>query len=92
MLNEIQIKRAKKAKKALENFKILPSEIKKIESFATKMNGKVTEITGYYKKGIDELGFVQVKCEMCSNNMSERENDVYLECCTFDRRCSFVHS
>lgn len=74
-----------------KEFKILTSEIKKAESRATKENGKKTQVTGWFWDGtVDEDGFCHVKFEMCSNNMEDREKDVYMCICVFDRRRSFV--
>ena len=82
----------KKAEMAMNDFHLTPSEIKKAESLATRQNGKPTRLTGYFHKGYDETGHIQVKCEMCSKDMTERENDVYIEVCTFDRRRSWAHN
>ena len=90
-MTEISKVREAKGIKVMENFKLLKSEIKKVEKFASRMNGIPTQITGYFHKGYDNLGFITVKCEMCSHDMTQRESDVTLEVCTFDRRMSFVH-
>lgn len=68
-----------------------PSEIKKVERFAQKRDKRDSRVTGYsYKAEPDGLGWVDVKCEICSNDMTEREKDVYISVCLWDRRHSFV--
>lgn len=70
---------------------ILKSEIAKAERFATKNNGKKTQMTGWFSDSvIDEFGFVTVHCEMCSENMSVREEDVVLHVFMPDRRRSYA--
>lgn len=72
-------------------FELKPSEIRKVEKFANKLSGKKDcRITGYFHSGKDDMEFVTVKCEICSNDMSEREDDVYLEAFLLDRRRSFA--
>lgn len=72
---------------------LLKSEIKKIEKFAQKRDGKDSRITGYSSKTIpDEHGFIRVICEICSNNMSNREDDVVFYVFMPDRRRSFIPS
>lgn len=70
------------------------SEIKKAEALATKLNGKKTQVTAWgamEQSDIDkETGFISVKCEMCSEDMSVRENDIIIAVCLWDRRRSFV--
>lgn len=75
--------------KKFEN--LMRSEIKKAEAFATKLNGKSTRMTGWFFDGsVDELGFADIRCEMCSNNMNDREDDVIVHVFMHDRRRSFV--
>lgn len=70
---------------------LLKGEIKKVESFAQKRDGKDSRITGYcYHETEDAMGFITVKCEICSNNMEDRERDVVLYVYVPDRRRSFV--
>ena len=70
---------------------LMKSEIKKINKFAQKRDEKDSCITGYgYNTVPDELGFIEVTCEICSNNMSDRETDVVFEVFMPDRRRSFV--
>lgn len=74
-----------------ENLKV--SEIKKAESYANKASGKKDcRVTAWYTDSKNEFGFYQVRCEICSNNMNERENDVIIEVCMNDRRRSFCHA
>lgn len=74
-----------------KEFNVLPSEIKKAESIATKRNGRKTQVTGWASDvKVNEDGFCEVRFEMCSNNMEDREDDVYMCVCVFDRRRSFV--
>lgn len=69
---------------------LLKSEIKKIEKYAQQRDGKDSRLTGYGSSGADELGFVDVRCEICSNGMTEREQDVIFSVFMPDRRRSFV--
>ena len=70
---------------------LLKSEIKKINKFAQKRDNKDRCITGYgYNSNPDELGFIEITCEICSNNMEDREEDIIFEVCRADRRRSFV--
>ena len=70
---------------------LLKSEIKKINKFAQKRDKKDSYITAYgYISNPDELGFIEVKCEICSNNMTDREEDIIFEVFMPDRRRSFV--
>lgn len=69
-----------------------PSEIKKVERFAQKRDGKDSRLTGYgYSRIPDPLGFIKVKCEICSNNMQDREEDVILYVFMPDRRKSCIN-
>lgn len=75
--------------KSFEN--ILPSEIKKVERFAQKRDGKDSRVTGYSSSAcVDDQGLVKVRCEICSNNMTQREDDVVMFVFLPDRRRSFV--
>lgn len=75
--------------KKFEN--LLKSEIRKVEKSVQKRDGKDSRITGYSAKSTpDELGFIRVRCEICSNNMTEREDDIFLYVFMPDRRKSFV--
>lgn len=70
---------------------LLKSEVKKIERFAQKRDGKDSRVTGYSAKSTpNEWGFVDVYCEICSNDMTEREADVHFIVYMDDRRRSFV--
>ena len=70
---------------------LLKSEIKKINKFAQKRDNKDSCITGYgYNSNPDELGFIEITCEICSNNMNDREEDIIFEVFMPDRRRSFV--
>lgn len=74
--------------KKFEN--LLRSEIKKINKFAQRRDGKDSQITGWFASGVDELGFVEVRCEICSEDCSVREADVVFEVFMPDRRMSCV--
>lgn len=76
----------------MKNFEgLLKSEIKKAESLATKQNHTITKMTGcHYNLTNDDYGFIDVTCEMCSNDMETREKDVVVHVCLWDRRKSFV--
>lgn len=66
-------------------------EIKKVEKFAQKRDGKDSQVTGAsYNETPDELGFIKVRFEICSNNMTEREDDVVMFVFVPDRRRSFI--
>lgn len=75
-----------------KEFNLKKSEIKKAEAFANKRTGKTDcRVTGYFVKNIDkDLGFKEIQLEICSNNMEDREDDVILQVCMWDRRRSFV--
>lgn len=74
-----------------ENLKV--SEIKKAERFANKNTGKKDcKVTAWYTISKDDkFGFYQIGCEICSNNMTDREDDVIIEVFMKDRRMSFCH-
>lgn len=80
--------------KMKKEFNLKKSEIKKAEAFANKHLGKTDcKVTGWFTNGkIDDVtGFMKVKCEICSNNMNDREEcDVDLSICTWDRRRSYA--
>lgn len=70
---------------------LLRSEIAKAEKFATQKNGKDTRMGGYFFDGVvDEWGWAAVTCEMLSNDLEDREDDVKLLVFLPDRRRSFV--
>ena len=70
---------------------LLRSEIKKVEKFAQKRDSKDSRITGYsYHDTEDAMGFITIKCEICSNDMLDRERDVILYVFVPDRRKSFI--
>lgn len=70
---------------------LLRGEIKKVESFAQKRDGKDSRITGYgYHETEGARDYIAVKCEICSNDMRDREHDVILYVFVPDRRKSFV--
>ncbi len=76
----------------MKKFKgLLRSEIKKVEKFAQKRDGKDSRLTGYgYHETEGANGFLAVKCEICSNDMRDRERDVTLFVYVPDRRRSFI--
>jgi len=75
-----------------ENFSLKRSEIKKVKKLAKQITGKADcMIGGYFHSGADELGFVRVECEILSNGMNDREQDIILEVFMYDRRSSFAH-
>lgn len=66
-------------------------EIKKAESLATKLNGIKTQVTGWCTEpGESVEGFKTIRCEMCSHDMSKREDDIIISVCLWDRRKSFA--
>lgn len=70
---------------------LLKSEIKKVEKFAQKRDGKDSRLTGYgYHETEGARDYITVKCEICSNDMRDRERDVVLYVFVPDRRKSFV--
>ena len=72
---------------------LLRSEIKKVEKYAQKRNGKDSRLTGcVYHEAKDADGFLVVKCEICSNDMRDREDDVSIFVYIPDRRRSFICS
>lgn len=72
-------------------FELKRSEIKKAEKLANKVTGKKEcRVTGYSLGKEDDLGYAAVRCEICSNDMSEREPDIYISACMWDRRKSFA--
>lgn len=76
----------------MKKFKgLLRSEIKKVEKFAQKRDGKDSRLTSYgYHETEDAMGFIPVKCEICSNDMQDRERDVTIFVYIPDRRRSFI--
>ena len=79
----------------MKDFSLKISEIKKVVSFATKKNGAPCELTGYSYSGPDSLGWMNVRCEVCTVEQPgkpfERVPDVVVCCMMTDRRRSFVH-
>lgn len=70
---------------------LLRGEIKKVESFAQKRDGKDSRLTGYgYHETEGARDYITVKCEICSNDMRDRERDVVIYVFVPDRRKSFV--
>lgn len=70
---------------------LLKSEIKRVEKFAQKRDGRDSRLTGYgYHETEGATGFITVRCEICSNDMRDRERDVTLFVYIPDRRRSFI--
>lgn len=70
---------------------LLKSEIKKVEKFAQKRDGKDSRLTGYgYHETEGASSYITVKCEICSNDMRDRERDVVVFVYVPDRRRSFI--
>lgn len=66
-------------------------EIRRVERFAQKRDGKDSRVTGCSYNGTpDEWGWIKVRCEICSNDYSHRENDVVIYIFMLDRRRSFI--
>lgn len=52
-------------------------EIRKAERLACKLTGKMDcRVTGYYTEGANG-DFQTFQCEICSNDMEDREDDIY---------------
>lgn len=73
---------------------LMKSEIKRIEKFASNRDNKKDILTAYWTESKDEFtGFVTVGCEICSvenGELADRENNVYICICLWDRRRSFI--
>jgi len=70
---------------------LLRSEIKKAERAATKKAGKPVRMTGWFTDNkVSEFNTVEFKCEMCSNDMKDREDDTTVIVWLDDRRRSYV--
>ncbi len=69
---------------------LLKSEIKKINKAAQMRDNTDSVITGYYYGAPDEWGILTVTCEICSNNMETRMDDLTFIVLLNDRRRSFV--
>lgn len=69
---------------------LLKSEIKKINKAAQQRDNTDSQITGYSYGSVDELGAIEVTCEICSNNMETRMDDLTFIVFMHDRRRSFV--
>lgn len=75
--------------KSFEN--LLRSEVRRVERFAQRRDGKDSRLTGYSSSTcVDDMGFVKVRCEICSNDMTNREDDVVMYVFLPDRRRSFI--
>ena len=78
----------------MKDFSLKISEIKKVVSYATKKNGVPCELTGYSYSGPDSLGWMNVRCEVCTveqpGKRFERVPDGEVCCMMADRRHSFV--
>jgi len=69
------------------------SEIKKAERLANVLNGSNDcKVTGCSWKSNDELGFIEVFCEICHNYNERADYDVTVEVMMDDRRRSYAHS
>lgn len=67
-------------------------EIRKAERLACKLTGKMDcRVTGYYTEGANG-DFQTFQCEICSNDMEDREDDIYIEAYLPDRRRSYAHA
>lgn len=69
---------------------LLKSEIKKINKAAQQRDNTDSVITGYSYGAVDEWGTITVTCEICSNNMNTRMDDLTFIVFMDDRRRSFV--
>ena len=69
---------------------LLKSEIKKINKAVQKRDNTDSVITGYSYGAADEWGTIEVTCEICSNNMETRMDDLVFIVFMSDRRRSFV--
>lgn len=76
-----------------ENFTLLKSEIKKIETLANKITGfhncKVTAYSSSYNK---ELNFVECSIEICRDYEEVVDIDLYLSAFLDDRRRSYAYA
>lgn len=73
------------------DLKLLKSEIKKAEKAGTKKAGKQVRMTGWFTNGkISKFNTIDIKCEMCSNDMQDREDDVTIVIWLNDRRRSYA--
>lgn len=76
-----------------ENFTLLKSEIKKIETLANKITGfnncKVTAYSSSYDK---ELNFVECSIEICRDHEEVVNIDLYLSAFLDDRRRSYAYA
>lgn len=74
---------------------LMKSEIKRIEKFASERDNRKCIVTAYWTEGKDEFtGFQDVGCEICSvenGEILDREKDVIICVCLWDRRRSFIH-
>ena len=81
---------ARKVARAAADFSLLRSEVRKVEKVANERNGcSDCHVTGWFFRGFDELGFADVRCEVC-RDWAERVDDVEIHVCGWDRRHSFV--
>lgn len=69
---------------------LLKSEIKKINKAVQMRDNTDSVITGYSYSSIDECGTIEITCEICSNNMKNRMDDLTFIVFMEDRRRSFV--
>lgn len=76
--------------KKFEN--LLPGELKRIERFASLRDNKDCRVTGFCEAGahLADPDWITVRCEVCSNNMEDREHDVVIYVFLPDRRRSFI--
>ena len=66
--------------------------IRKAERLACKLTGKMDcRVTGYYTEGANG-DFQTFQCEICSNDMEDHEDDIYIEAYLPDRRRSYAHA
>ena len=70
------------------------SEIRKAEKMANILNHSTDcKVTGcFYKSTPDEIGFIEVFCEICHSYSERAEYDVTVQVFMDDRRRSYAHS
>lgn len=77
----------------MKEFKgFLKSDIKRINSFVAKRDKTDSKIGKYSYRYSDKFPIVIVTCEIYSNNMKTRMDDLIYIVAMRDRRCSFIPS
>lgn len=76
-----------------ENFTLLKSEIKKIETLANKITGfNNCKVTAYSSNYVKEVNALECNIEICRDYEERVDIDIYLSVFLSDRRKSYAYA